>query len=258
MTLAMLDFEERHDRRFAFLTLNRPERANALIPSLLDEVNVAIRHAAANRVSALVLRGNGRFFSSGGDVAAFYEASRGDIRAYAGHVVGSLQKAIIALLEFPAPVITRVQGGVTGGSAGFVLAADLVAFDQDAFMQPYYSEVGFAPDGGWTALFADRVGAARANSIQMLNHRIAAADALQLGLADQLSPEPELNGVIDLWLAEIASKSAETLRATRRLIWDEARIAAVAHRLEAERQAFIDLVASPQTHLRMERFIRRD
>ncbi|MFM2280458.1 MAG: hypothetical protein RLZZ444_2689 [Pseudomonadota bacterium] len=256
--LCRLDLVERDDRLFAFVTLNRPERTNALVPELVAALADAIRQAGSANVSALVLAGEGRFFSSGGDVGAFHAALDGDIHAYAEAVVGGLQDLVLSLLAFPVPVIARIQGGVTGGAAGLMLAADLVALDHQAFIQPYYSMVGFAPDGGWTALLPERIGPARAASIQFLNRRIAAEEARSLGLADRIGPVEALDGIVDEWLASIASKSRLSLMATRKLIWDERRLETVRDRLAAEKQAFLDLIGRQETKEGMRRFLRRD
>jgi hypothetical protein len=106
---------------------------------------------------------------------------RGPGRVYADHVVGGLNRAILRLAALPCPVIAQVQGALTGGALGLVLAADLVAMDRAAFIQPYYVRVGFAPDGGWTAMLPARIGARRARAIQLLNTRLSALRRAALG-----------------------------------------------------------------------------
>ena len=242
--------------RVATLTLDRPDRHNALVPELLDDLVGAIGAARDEGARALVLTGAGRSFSTGGDVAAFLEhaGSEAALDAYAARTVGTLNTAILALLAFPAPVIARVHGPVTGGSVGLVLSADLVAMAGEAFIQPYYSEVGFSPDGGWTALLPERIGAAEAIAIQCLNRRIGAEEAVRLGLASVAVPAGDLDGVVGGWLAALADKSAESLAATRRLVWDERRLAGVADRLAAEERSFRALVGRPDTIERMRAF----
>ena len=152
------------------LVLDRPTRHNSLVPSLLADFHSALVAAIAARPIAIVLTGAGRSFSTGGDLGGF-QAEAADpvgLAAYADELVGALNDAILGLLACPVPIIAAVNGPVTGGSLGMVLAADLVAMADDAFIQPYYAEVGFAPDGGWTALLPERIGAARAAAILML------------------------------------------------------------------------------------------
>jgi 2-(1,2-epoxy-1,2-dihydrophenyl)acetyl-CoA isomerase len=250
-----LEFETCGAETFAIITLDRADRANSLVPAFVDRLNAALDETQNTDVHGLVLRSEGHFFSSGGDVAGFARLKGAELPDYANHVVGGLQRAVLSLCALDVPVMARVQGGVTGGAAGLVFAADLVAMDSSAFVQPYYSEVGFAPDGGWTALLAERVGPARAFAIQALNRRIHAEEALSLGIADRTAPVGELDGIVDGWMASLASKSRQTLRQTKQLLRDKASIERMKDRLDAERKAFLELITLPETTRRMKAFL---
>jgi len=243
----------------AAITLDRPERHNALVPALLDDLLAAIEAARSADIFALTLTGRGRSFSTGGDIAGFLAAQTetAGIAAYAGPLVGKLNDAILALAAFPAPVIAAVNGPVTGGSTGLVLAADIVLMAEDAFLQPYYVDVGFAPDGGWTALLPERIGTARAARIQMLNERIGAETALDLGLADRVVASDRLPDAIAETLETLRAKEPTSLRATRGLIWNAHRREALRRDLEAERQAFLDLIGRDCVAERMRAFLDR-
>ena len=133
----------------ATITLNRPERHNSLIPALLNEMLAALDSIGARpQVRALILKANGRSFSTGGDVRAFYE-HRKDLSMYAHEIVGLLNRVILTLVGLPVPVVAAVNGIVTGGSLGLVLASDLALLAPEATITPFYSVVGFSPDGGW-------------------------------------------------------------------------------------------------------------
>ncbi|HZY43028.1 MAG TPA: enoyl-CoA hydratase/isomerase family protein, partial [Anaerolineae bacterium] len=122
----------------ATITLNRPERHNSLVPELLNDLLIALTKVADAR--ALVLQANGRSFSTGGDVRAFYD-HRDISELYAREIVGLLNLTIKGLLNFPAPTIAAVNGVVTGGSIGLVLAADIVLVTPQASFTPYYNVV---------------------------------------------------------------------------------------------------------------------
>lgn len=241
----------------AWLTLDRPGRGNALVPELLVALRSGMAEARAAGARALVITGAGRAFSAGGDVAAF--AARASytpaLRAYAGEIVGELNAAILDLLAFPAPVLAAVNGPVTGGSAGLVLAADIVVMSEAAFLQPYYSEVGFAPDGGWTALLPERIGSARALKAMYLNERLSARDCLTLDLADHVCEPDQLRAAAGEQLATILDKDPASLAIARANVWSPARRARVAAALEREREGFLALIARPETRERMQRFL---
>ena len=172
-----------HTASIATLTLNRPERHNSLVPELLRELLGALGEVAD--AQALILRANGRSFSTGGDVRAFYD-HRTEAETYAREVVGLLNQTIEALLKFPAPTIAAVNGVVTGGSIGLVLACDLVFVSPQASFTPYYNVVGFSPDGGWTALLPSVIGYARTAEALLTNATITAQQAVEWGIANRV------------------------------------------------------------------------
>ncbi|MCR8724705.1 enoyl-CoA hydratase/isomerase family protein [Frigidibacter sp. ROC022] len=240
----------------ARITLTRAERSNALSPGLIYGLLQAVEAAAARRVSTLVLAAEGRNFSTGGDVGLFAEAvTDGRGRAYARELVGGLHRLIMALLRLPAVVVTAAQGAITGGSAGLILASDYVLLGEDAFLQPWYSRVGFSPDGGWTALLPDRIGAHRALAMQIDNRRLGAAQAVELGLAERLVPVAELPAAVETVLTDLAASRIDSILAAKRLIWDQARLARVGARLDAEAAAFEGLIEQPGTAAGMADFL---
>lgn len=237
----------------ARLTLNRPERHNSLVPALLDSLNADLDRIAANKdIRAVVLQAAGRSFSTGGDVAGFQAVPRGERRAYAEALVGSLNRAILALLSLPVPVIGRIHGPLTGGALGFLLACDLVVITPQAFIQPYYTEVGFSPDGGWTAMLPVRIGAQQAREIQLLNRRIMALEAVQLGLATTLAEPDNLDSTIEGWLMELRRKQPGSIACTKRLLAVDC-----ASGLQAEQRAFVDQIDSAEAETGMLRFLAK-
>jgi 2-(1,2-epoxy-1,2-dihydrophenyl)acetyl-CoA isomerase len=240
----------------ARLTLDRPERHNSLVPALLDDL---LGHIDMLRdddaIRAIVLAANGRSFSTGGDVRAFHEQADGALRDYSAGLVGQLNRAILALMDLPQVVIARVQGPVTGGALGLVLAADLVAAVPAAFFAPYYVTVGFAPDGGWSAILPERIGIQRAREIQLLNRHVSAAEAVALGIVTEVVEAGRLDARIDEWLATTRRHVASGVRAAKRSLLSEARRAAYAAGLEAERHEFLAAVTRPETRRGMARFL---
>ncbi|MCB1388628.1 MAG: enoyl-CoA hydratase/isomerase family protein [Rhodobacteraceae bacterium] len=243
MTLVALE----KDADVARLTLNREGRANALTAEMLEDLLSALDRLGTPR--ALVLSGAGRNFSTGGDVARFAaEVEAGNGRAYARRTVGALNAAILRLAALPCPVIARVQGALTGGALGLVLAADLVVMTPGAFLQPWYAVVGFAPDGGWTDMLARRIGADRVRALHLLNGRIGAAEALALGLVQAVSGDPD--GVIAGWLSTLSAHDPGSMAATKRLLDGRD-----APSLAAELAAFVERVETREVRDGMARFL---
>ncbi|MBE3559397.1 MAG: enoyl-CoA hydratase/isomerase family protein [Ktedonobacteraceae bacterium] len=226
----------------ATLTLNRPERHNSLIPELLREMLDALDSLRARSdVRVVVLRANGRSFSTGGDVRAFAD-HQADIETYAREVVGLLNQIIISLINLPVPLVAAVHGLVTGGALGFVLAADIVLVAPEARFQPYYTTVGYSPDGGWTALLPRIIGFKRAAEVQLLNQAITAEQAVAWGLASRLVPAHQLEDEARTVAEAIARQLPGSVRRTRQLLWDA--LPSLVERLDAERDSFVEQIAT--------------
>mgnify|MGYP001544633872 CR=1 FL=1 len=201
----------------------------------------------------MILICGGAAFSSGGDVLRFRDAvNAGNGPNYARDVVGSLQALVLRLIRMPHLVGVAVRGAATGGAAGLLFAADLAIVAPDAFVQPYYTQVGFAPDGGWTALLPERIGAGRALDWLLSNRRIGAAELVSLGLVRGVSPEPER-----AVLAALTEPTNSSALAAKRLIWDRARQDLVAARLSAETECFVAQLDTPEATDGMARFLEK-
>jgi enoyl-CoA hydratase/carnithine racemase len=228
----------------ATLTLNRPERHNSLVPALLQEMVAAlqaIRKDAGVRV--MILQANGRSFSTGGDLRGFYE-HMATLESYASAIVGLLNQAILALVDLPVPVVAAVHGIVTGGSLGLVLGCDMVLVAPGASFTPYYSVVGFSPDGGWTALLPALIGPRRAAEVLMQNQSISAEQAVAWGLATRVVPADRIHAEALTTAQTIASLKPGSLCHTKRLlslVHDD-----LAARLESERASFVHQIVTDE------------
>ncbi len=243
----------RRDDDIVTLTLNRPERHNALVPELLDALRAALAACSQEPPRALILAAEGRSFSSGGDVGGFYACPQSERRRYSQRIVGQLNQTILDLLRLPCPSVAAVHGMVTGGSIGLVLACDIAVVGPKASFAPWYVNVGYSPDGGWTALMPERIGRARALDVQLLNHAISADEALHWGLATRQAEDGQV-------LAE-ALRLAHTLRgkipgSVRRTLQltrpDPERVAAS---LDAELQNFLDQIETGEADRGMAAFL---
>ncbi|WP_417494095.1 enoyl-CoA hydratase/isomerase family protein [Maricaulis sp.] len=237
------------------LTLNRPGRGNSLTPGLLAALSEAL--AGADNARAVVITGAGTSFSSGGDVAAIRQNSDSPdrLQTYCEALVGGLNQALLQIRALPCPVIAVVNGPVTGGSLGLMLAADLSVMARTAFIQPYYVKMGFAPDGGWTALLPDRIGRARTAGWIALDTRVSAEAALEMGLTDRIADAAALEATLAEMLGELEAHDASVVAVSRQLLDRQAGPAGLADRLEAERLAFLAQIARPETRVRMDRFL---
>ncbi len=240
------------DGTTATLTLNRPQRHNSLIPELLRDLLDALKQVPD--VRAVVLQANGRSFSTGGDVRGFYD-HRADIEAYSREVVGLLNEAILALVVFPAPIVAAVNGIVTGGSIGLALASDIVLIAPEATLTPYYTSVGYSPDGGWTAMLPAVIGAKRAAEALLLDRPITAQEACAWGIANRIVPADKLRAEARAVADKIAQQKLGSVRRSKHLLWKSP--ATLAVQLEEERQQFVQQIITAEAQDGMARFLKR-
>ena len=230
------------DNGVATVTLNRPERHNSLVPELLSQLLDALSVCARDPdVGTVVLRAAGRSFSTGGDLRGFLDHAD-DIRDYSEELVGLLNQVIVAIYDCRAPVIVAVDGQVTGGALGLVLAADVVLVTERATFRPYYVDVGFSPDGGWTALLPDVIGRKRASAVQLLNQTVSADQALDWGLATAYAAREDLDEALAELCGELKTKRAGSVHNTRRLM----RPADLESRLDEEKRRFVEQIATDE------------
>ncbi len=227
----------------AIIRLNRPDRHNALVPELLDALLDAINAERCREARAVILAAEGRSFSTGGDLLGFWE-HRDDIAEYAHHLVGMLNKVIIAITSHRSPVACAVQGQVTGGSLGLLLAADHVVMQQDVRITPWYTEVGFSPDGGWTAMLPQVIGQQR--SLQWLsnNESLSAETCLEIGVSHELVATDTVAAARS-WCERLASTGS--LRS--------ADVTELSQGLEAERVAFVKQIQTPEAIAGISKFL---
>ncbi len=227
----------------AIIRLNRPDRHNALVPELLDALLDAINAKQSQDAPAVILAAEGRSFSTGGDLLGFWE-HRDDIAEYAHHLVGLLNKVIVALLSHRSPVACAVQGQVTGGSLGLLLAADHVVMQQDVRITPWYAEVGFSPDGGWTAMLPQVIGHQR--SLQWLsgNESLSAGTCLEMGVAHELVATDTV-AAAQAWSERLASTG----------LLRSADVTELSQGLEAERVAFVEQIQTPEAIAGISKFL---
>ncbi|MGD8750317.1 MAG: enoyl-CoA hydratase-related protein [Anaerolineales bacterium] len=243
------------DENLAVLTLNRAQRHNSLVPTLLEALLEKLEFIKARPdIRAVVLQAKGRSFSTGGDLGGF-AAHLDDIEAYASELVGLLNQTILGFIHLPQPIVGAVHGVVTGGSLGLVLACDVVLLTPQAQFTPYYSVVGFSPDGGWTALLPQIIGLKRAAEVLLRNQTISAEQAVAWGLASRIVPSQDIHVAARQAAEEIAAQIPGSVQYARRLL--SVNLVDLEGRLEAERSRFVELIARPETQRSMLAFMEK-
>ena len=200
----------------AAITLDAPGRLNAFDrQDLADLAGALDRCAADERVRCLVIRGRGRAFCAGADLA-FVEEIR---RAPAGEQRAALALApsvVLRIAQFPKPTVAAVQGAAFGGGACLALACDDVVLAEDARLGFIFTSLGLpGGDSAATWLLSRRTSARRAWRLLSGGEIVGSAEAAALGLADAVVPPGRLDGEAARRAAAYARRSPSALAATK-------------------------------------------
>jgi methylglutaconyl-CoA hydratase len=186
-------------RRIATVTLNRPDRGNAFNQIMLDELGDGLKALAADdAVRIVVLRGAGKHFCTGADLASRGPSAPAQPSQPAKYAV----RDVLAILDgMPKPTVAVVHGGAIGGGAGFVTCCDVAIATPAAFFSIPELRIGMAPYG-IMAFMIRAIGHRAFRRYGLSGERIAAADALRLGLVHELCD----TAALDDTLARIADE----------------------------------------------------
>lgn len=197
----------------ALLRLNRPERLNAFATEMGQEICLALRALFEDdSVRVLILTGNGKGFCAGADVNYLRELATTKDSAR-GRVLVETGNEIITLIHTAEkPVIAAINGPAAGGGAGLALACDLRLMAQSATLGFTFIRIGLHPDLGCTYFLPRLAGPAKAAELLMSGEMIAAEEALQLRLTNQVIPDAELLPAAIKLAESLAEKSPLVLR----------------------------------------------
>ena len=163
------------------ITLNKPERLNAMAPHMADEIGNAFYELGTgdSGARAVLITGSGKGFCSGADLSARSSDSKGGShQALQNHY----NPAISQVMRAPVPVVCAVNGPAAGVGCSLALAGDFTLAGKSAYFLQAFVNIGLVPDGGSTWLLARAIGRARANRMMMLGEKIGAEQAEEWGL----------------------------------------------------------------------------
>lgn len=202
----------------ARITLQRPEKRNALNPELIAALRQALAQAAKQEdVRVVLLTGAGKDFCAGLDLKALDEASGTGILDHlqSARLFGDL---ILDIRRHPRPVISAVHGRAFAGGAGIATASDLILATESASFGYPEVKIGFVP-AIVAVLLRRSLGEKRAFELLAGGENISARDAHALGLVNRVFPDAQFEQGVDAYVADFASKSASALGLLKNLLY---------------------------------------
>lgn len=200
----------------ATLTLNRPDKLNALNPAVFGELRTHLEAIAGDEsVRCVVLTGAGRAFCAGHDLDAIATREPAPSPHFEPETVDALE-------QLPQPTIARIHGHCYTGGLELALACDLLIADESAKLGDTHGQWGLAPIWGMSVRLPDRVGRSAAKELMFTSRRISGVEAAEIGLVDRCVPDDDLDATVAALAGEIAANSPGTNRIVKRLIDDRA------------------------------------
>jgi methylglutaconyl-CoA hydratase len=201
------------------LTLNRPEKRNALNDELITALKDALHEADGDEsLRAIVIRGAGKDFCSGADLAslqkiasASYEENLGDAR--------SLAELFLLIRSVKVPVIAAVQGRALAGGCGLATASDLVVATKTARFGYPEVKIGFVP-AMVAAILRRNLGEKKSFELLTQGFEFTAAEALHLGLINRVAPDDELDAAVIDFAGVYTKVSGSAVAMTKHLLYD--------------------------------------
>ena len=186
----------------AVVTLNRPEKYNAVNDDLVDGINSAIAKVQKDEsIRAMVITGAGKGFCSGADMNTFGNITPEEGRTYLTSTYGPLMRNLTTLKK---PIIAAINGTAAGVGASIALACDFRVMSENSGLLYAFINIGLGPDGGASWLLARQVGYSRALQIAVEGKKIKGDECHRLGLANKLVENDEIVSTAIDWAHQIA------------------------------------------------------
>ena len=224
------------------LTLNRPEKKNALTRAMYEGLGNGIEGAEHDDdIRCVLIQAEGDMFTAGNDLSDFAAASKGEPAADAARSRGN--PLLIALGKAKTPIVAAVNGRAVGIGTTMLLHCDLVFVSDDALLTTPFVNLALVPEAASSLLLPARIGHARAFAMFVLGEAVDARTAVDWGIANASVPRAELRARARAAAEAVAARPASAVTITKSLMRDPAALAA---RMEIEGGHFASQLKSAE------------
>ena len=201
-----------HEDDVTTLTLNRPEKLNAMDPPMVVALMETLRAVDAYpETKVIVLTGAGRGFCAGGDITSFGSSPDHRVHRRGWHLVQTL-------LQVEKPVVAKVNGAASGLGLVVALLADCVVAAEDAKLGDPHVNLGLVAGDGLAVILPLVIGPHRAKELLMLGRHISGAEAARMGMINRAVEREVLDRVVDDLASDLASQPTYAVRATKAVV----------------------------------------
>ena len=229
------------------ITMNRPDKRNALTVAMYDAMATAVATAGDN-AGAVLIQGSGGFFTGGNDIMDFVaNPPTGDDSA--------VFRFLYAILDCPVPVVASVQGPAVGIGTTMLLHCDVIHASPDARFSLPFIDLGLVPEAASSVLLPRLIGHVRAARMLMLGEALSAQEALEAGLITAIAPQEEVDAAARAAAATLAAKPRGAMSTTKSLMKpDRAELLAV---MKKEGALFAQALRSPEAIAAFQSFLMK-
>lgn len=230
------------------LTLNRPDKKNALTNAMYETLTSELKRAGGDPAVRVVLfEAEGDMFTAGNDLGDFAAVTSGAKPAdtLAAHPF------ILALAHFAKPLVAAVQGNAVGIGLTMLLHCDAVFIAEDAKLTAPFADLALVPEAASSLLLPERIGHARAYAVFALGQAIDGKSAAKFGIATAALPANEVQVQARNAAQKLAEKPAGALKAIKKLMRDVATVTGV---IESEKKVFAARLKTPEAKEAFEAF----
>ena len=191
------------EKNIAVITLNRPERYNAVNQDLVDGINESLSVVESdNNIRAVVLTGNGKGFCAGADMSVFGDEVSAEQRSE--YIINEYQPLMKRFFSLKKPIIGAINGSAAGVGAAFALACDLRVMSKESAILYAFINIGLGPDGGASWLLARQVGYSKALEIAISGKKVLGEECLSLGLTNRIVEKEDILVYAKKWAHELS------------------------------------------------------
>lgn len=230
------------------LSFNRPQQGNAIPKAMVPLLTDLFRAAQADRtVRCILVRGEGKVFSAGGDVAGFADSIKQDVTVRQSDFARRLPLAralVEAIVAFDRPIVVSVRGAAAGAGLVYPLIADYAIGDDSATFVFAHQRVGLSPDGGVTAVLPQVVGTRMARMLLITGAKVDSVEALRLGMLHKIVQADALDEEAMKIARRLAQAPQLAVVQAKRLVNDAA-TRSLAQILDAETDGIVACVGDP-------------
>ena len=236
------------------ITLNRPEKKNAMDSELLPALYQALQNAEGKKSPVVIIRGSGGAFCAGGDIVEFRQSE--DAASRIDYMADVLHKGILLIRKMDAIVVAAVEGVAVGAGLGLALACDVTVATKKTIMNMGYRRIGLTPDGGGSIFLPRIVGAKKFSELYLFSRNVNMDEALELGLVNFVWDEGEFDEKLQRMIVDLTALPMETIGYFKNLV-NHAVYSGLDIHLDKERFYVSELAGKPQFKERLDQFFRK-